>query len=202
MLAAPALAELTDVAGLVGRVDRTAPIDDRDPAAPARGERREAGLLAGRDPGIAGIAEGIENKALAAAGGVKAREHRLEIADHPLRQLVADAQHDRRRDRHRLVAADARRHRHDRGDRIGGKTQDQKPYHGVPESHHHPGQRHREQHQQRNVDRVEATRRQRQRGKRQRCRHGQGEQDNEKHPPADNIVSGGVGLYGLRWGTF
>ena len=158
MLAAPALAEFTDVAGLVGGVDRTAPVGDRDPVAPARGKRCETRLLAARDVGVAGVAEDIEMETLAAAGGIEARQHRLEIADHPLRQLVADAQQDRGRSRHRLVAADARRHRHDRRNRIGGKTHDQKADHGVPESRHHPGQCHREQHKQHDVDNAEAAR--------------------------------------------
>ena len=136
---------------------------------------------------------------LAATGGVKPRQHRLEITDHSLRQLVADAQQDRGRRRHRLVAADARRHRHDRRNRIGGKTHDQKPDHGVPKSRHHPGQRDREKRQQRYIDNSESTRRQRQRGQRQGSYHGGRKQDGKQHPPAGNIASGGVGLHGLWW---
>ena len=49
VFAAPALAEITDVAGLVAGVDRAAPVGDRDPVAPARGQRREARLLVACD---------------------------------------------------------------------------------------------------------------------------------------------------------
>ena len=48
---------------------------------------------------------------------------------------------------------------------------------------------------------AEAARRQRQRGKRQRSGHGGGKQDSKQHAPAENIVSGGIGLHGLRWGA-
>ncbi len=198
MFAAPALAELTDVAGLVASVDRTAPIGDRDPVSPARGERGEARLLVACDLRVAGVAEHVEIETLAAAGDVEARQHRLEIANHPFRRLVADAQQDRGRHRHRLVAPDARRRRHYRRNRIGGKTHDQKPDHGVPESRYHPGQRDREQRQQRYVDDVEAARRQRQRREPQDSGHRGCKQDSKQHAPAGNIVSGGIGLQGLR----
>jgi len=79
----------------------------------------------------------------------EARQHRLEIANHPFRQLVADA--------HRIAATpsparrrDARPPRHD-AQSIGGKTHDQKPDHGVPESRTIQGSVIREQRQQRYV---------------------------------------------------
>ena len=40
------------------------------------------------------------------------------------------------------------------------------------------------------------------RGKRQRPGHGDGKQDSKQHAPAENIISGGVGLHGLRWRAF
>ena len=43
--AAPVLAEIADVAGLVARVDRTAPVGDRDAVAPAPGQVGEMRLL-------------------------------------------------------------------------------------------------------------------------------------------------------------
>jgi hypothetical protein len=197
---APALAEITDVAGLEAGIISAAPIGDPYPLAPARAQRRETRLLVLCNVGIAGVAQHIEMETFAATGSIQARQHRLEIADHPLRQFVADAQQDRGRRRHRLVAADTRRHRHHSRHRIDRKMHDQKPDHGVPESRHHPGQRDREQNQQYGVDDREAARRQRQRGKRQGASHGGGKQDSKQHAPAENIVSGG-GLQGLGWGA-
>ena len=46
VFAAPSLAEVADVAGLVAGIDVAPPVGDRDAVAPARGQRCEARLLA------------------------------------------------------------------------------------------------------------------------------------------------------------
>ena len=118
VLAAPTLAEITDVTGLEACIDRAAPVGDPYPVAPSRGQRRETSLLLACNVSITCVAQHIEMETAAATGSVQTRQHWFEIADHPLRRFVADAQQDRGRRRHRLVATDTRRHRHNRRNRV------------------------------------------------------------------------------------
>src|SRR5438477_451326 len=67
MLAAPAFAEVADIAGLVGRIELTTPVGDCHPAAPARSQGGEGCLFAGCDGGVAGVAEDVEMEAPGAA---------------------------------------------------------------------------------------------------------------------------------------
>ena len=67
VVAAPSVAEIADIAGLEARIDRAAPVGDRDPAAALGGERAETGLLGGDDLGIAGVAQEIDMKQMSDA---------------------------------------------------------------------------------------------------------------------------------------
>ena len=95
--AAPALAEVADVAGLEAGVGVAAPVGDRDAPAPRVGERREACVFsAAAISAIAGVAQHIEMEAIAPRLRRRSRQHRLEIADDAVRRFVADAQQDAR----------------------------------------------------------------------------------------------------------
>ena len=121
--------------------------------------------------GIAGVAQHIDMEAVADAARRRALHHRLEIADHPVRRLVADAHQDRGRGGDRLVAADARRGRHHGRDRIARKAHDQKAD-GRRSRSRSPiqGSVTAKSSQQHDVDDAEAAGRQRQRRERQQRR--------------------------------
>ena len=141
---APSLAEVANIAGLVAGIDVAAPVGECETSAPTRRKRAEACFLDGRYFGIARVAQNVDMKAVADSSRAEAAHHRFEIADHPLRRFIADAHQNRGRCRYRLVAADAGCYRDHRCDRIGGKAHDEEADRGVPESGHHPRQRHRE----------------------------------------------------------
>ncbi len=112
-------------------------------------------------------------EAVADAARGEALQHRLEHAHGPLRRLVADAQQDRGRCGDRLICADATGDRQDRRHGIACKAHDQKANGRVPEADHVPGQRHREQHDQNEVDGADPPRRERDQGEPDQSRHRQ-----------------------------
>jgi hypothetical protein len=134
----------------------------------------------------------------AEAGRIEAGQHRLKVADHSLRPLIANAEQNRRCCRYWFAPADVGGQGHHRRDRIGRKTHNQEANHAVPEPGHHPGQRNREQHEQRDVSRAKAAWREGHRGKRKRAGHREHEQDGKKHTPAGDSLPCRVNLVGLK----
>src|SRR3569833_590588 len=95
MLAAPAVAKLPNIAGLVACVNDASSVRDRHPIGPPRAQGSETSLLAAYDARIAAVAKNIQRKSFHVATKVKASQHRLQIPNHPLRRFVADAQQNR-----------------------------------------------------------------------------------------------------------
>ena len=197
----PALAEVADVAGLVAGIDVAPPVGDRHAAAPGCRQRREACFFLGGDLRVVGVAQRIDVKTVVDARGGKPGQHRLEIAHHALRRLVANAKQDGGRCRDRFIADDAGRDRH-HGYGWIGKAQDEEADHRVPEADHHPGQRHRKQHEDRDIEHSEAAGRQRQHHESQRCGHGGGKQHGKQHPPAGHDRRGPGDFGNLGRGAF
>jgi hypothetical protein len=179
---APPLAEVAHVAGLEARIVGAPPIGQPQAAVPSLGEQPEARVLLLGDRRVAGVAEHIDVEAVTDAGSREVGHHRLEVADHPLGALVANAQQDGGRGRYRLVAADARCRRQHRGDRVARKTHDREPDGRVPEADHRPRQCGGEQHQDHDIEGVEPIRRQRDRGEPQHARDGGDDQRGEQNP--------------------
>ena len=111
VIAAPARAELADVAGLVAGVDLTPAVDQRQLVAPLRGERRKRALLRRRNGRVVRVAQHIDAKAAGVAGRGEAGHHRLQVAHQPFRVFVADAEQDRGRCGDRRVVAQRPRRR-------------------------------------------------------------------------------------------
>ena len=57
------------------------------------------------DVRVAGVAQHVQMETVTEPGLLEAGQHRLEVANHPLRQFVADAEQNRCRCRDRLIAA-------------------------------------------------------------------------------------------------
>ena len=163
VLLAPAIAEVADVAGLEAGVDFTAPVGERDAAAPGIGELGEVPALDRGMREVAGVAQHIEVELLRDAARDKPIDHRRDVADDALRRLVADADQDGGRRHDRLVARDAPGRRRHRRHRIAREAHDDEADGRVPEADHRPRQRHREQHDQQQIAGAEAARRQRDR---------------------------------------
>jgi len=147
----------TDVPGLETGVARAAPIGDRDFALPGGRERGELRILRRRDGRVAGVAEHVDVKAIGVARGRDPREHRVEIADHAIRQFIADAKKDRDRSGDRLVAPDLSGRRIDGGKRIAREAHDDEADDCVPESDHSPGQRHGEEQKEEKIENAETA---------------------------------------------
>ena len=161
VLRAPALAEVADISGLEAGILFATAIGHRNFSAPCVGERSELPILGGRDYRVAGIAQHIDMKAIRVTRGRDACEHRFEIADHAIRQFVADAKKKRGRGGDRLVAPDFRGRRIDRGERIARKAHDAKADHRVPETDHGPGQGHCKEQKKQKIEKPEAAGRER-----------------------------------------
>ncbi len=157
VLCAPALAEVADIAGLETGILLAAAIGDANAAAPRGCERSELLVFGGRHGGIAGVAQDVDMKAIGITRGRDAGEHRLEIADHAVRQFVADAEKQRGRGGDRLVALDARGRRVDRAERVARKAHDEEADDRVPEADHGPGQCHGKEKGKQQIEKAEAA---------------------------------------------
>ena len=138
-------------------IGAAAPVGEDDPALPARRHVREALLLDRADRGVAGIAQHIDVEARGITGCHDTIEHGVEIADHAVRQFVADAQQQGGGGGDRLVAADARGWRVHRPERVACKPHEQEPDDGIPETDHRPGQRDREEKNEQKIKKSETA---------------------------------------------
>ena len=186
VLAAPALAEVPEIAGLEAGVDGAAAVGDRHAAAPLRGERGEAAILQRRDVVLAGVAQDVEVERARGSGGVDLAHHGVEIADHPVRRLVADEDRDRGRGGDRLVAAQARDRRQHGRDRIAGEPHDEEADGRVPEPDHRPGHGETEEEKEKSVGNAEPAGRQRVGRERQQDRDGDQHEGCKQRPASDN----------------
>ncbi len=91
MIAAPTIAEITDVAGLVPGIGGSAAIGYRHTAAPARDKFFNARFFYRRNARIVGIAQYIQMKTVAETGGIQPGKHRLQVADYAFRDFVSSA---------------------------------------------------------------------------------------------------------------
>src|SRR5262245_15186747 len=97
----PELTKVPEIAGLEAGVGVASPINHWHTTAPLLSERSEASFLKRGDLGLAGVAQYVEMDVSGCPSLGQLAHHGVEIADHPIRPLVAnkDRECGRGRDR-------------------------------------------------------------------------------------------------------
>jgi hypothetical protein len=158
--AAPLLAELADVAGLVAGVDHAPAIGDRETAVENPREFRREDFLRGTDLRLEAVAQDEAVQLVGRAAGGQTAQHGDEIASQPRRILVAHADQDGGARGDRIVAeAESRDGRCD-DLRLPAEQHEGETDQRVPKADDRPGQRDGEGRQHEPVDDVEPARRQ------------------------------------------
>ena len=132
VVAAPSVAEIANVAGLVAGVYRTSTVGHRNTAFPPRGELADTRFFLDSNRGIACVAQHVEVKAVAGTGRVEPGKHWLQVADNPFGRFIPNAHNNGGRRGNRLVATNQCGLGHDRCNRIGREAHDQKSDDGIP----------------------------------------------------------------------
>src|SRR3954466_12716447 len=174
---AEAFAKVAHIAGLERGVHGAPPIGDRDRAVPLFRESSEAQRLRGDDVGSAAVAQEVDMEHGMSPRAYKPIEQRLEIADHLVRALVADAHENGGRRAQRLVAATGPGKRVHGHNGIAAEPHHEEADGGVPEAHNCPGQGDREERDE--EDRAEAAWWKRKTGERQKPGHAGGDKKSE-----------------------
>ncbi len=177
VLVAPAFTEVPDVSGLVSDIGFSSAVMDGNLLTQCACERVEPRCLDPDQLGRVTVAENIDAEPIGQCGGGQAVEQRFDIADHALRQFVADTHKDRCRGGDRLVAGGVGRIP------VRAKAHDEKTDRGIPETNDEPGQRCREQRQDDPVDDAEPAGRECDRHEPDQTQDGEADQDGENRPP-------------------